>query len=647
MFQIAESNLINLEVLAVFMLAIASLVGIFTRRLRMPYTVGLVLVGLALSLLPQLGVEVDPEPLQLLEDFVLTPELILGLLVPPLIFEAAFHLKFGALRRNLAPILSFAIPGVILTTFLVGGVVAWGTGIDFTAAILFGSLVAATDPVAVIALFRSIGVPKRLQVILEGESLLNDGTAIVLFTLASEVVVTGEFSLPTSIIEFIRVAGGGIAVGLGLGFLISLVFRRIDDALIETTLTLVTAYGAYLIAESVHVSGVLGVVAAGLITGNISPQRMSPSSRILVFNFWEIAAFLANSIIFLVIGLQIDLNDVILNWQAMVVAILAVLAARAVVIFGLSWTGKDIPRNWNPVLYWGGLRGAISLALALSLPSALGAARGQLESMAFGVVLFTLLVQGTTMGPLVRRMDLIRRTEIQEIYEIRHARVIAARAALARVREMHEEGIISDHIWGNLSLALQKHRDALVSSVSELLTANPQVEEEELETARKESLRSQRSVITELLTDGLITEETFTLLAGELDVAIEDPTRPWSNLLIPALAKTRSINGLLAAVVHARDASRVMDPLKRQGFTSIQLPSAGGFLGRRNATILIGIGEGEEGQVVEILKKHCRRRVEFILNPLEGWQIPIATPRRVKVGGATIFVLEVEDYREF
>ena len=169
------------------MLAIASLVGILTRRFKLPYTVGLVLVGLALSLVPELSVQITPELILQLKDFQLTPELILGLLVPPLIFEAAFHLNIGALRRNLLTILTFAILGVILTTFMVGGLVSWGTQIPLPAAILFGSLIAATDPVAVIALFRSIGVPKRLQVLLEGESLLNDGTAIVIFTLASEI----------------------------------------------------------------------------------------------------------------------------------------------------------------------------------------------------------------------------------------------------------------------------------------------------------------------------------------------------------------------------------------------------------------------------------------------------------------------------
>jgi CPA1 family monovalent cation:H+ antiporter len=581
-----------------------------------------------------------------LRDFQLTPELILALLVPPLIYEAAFHLNIDALRRNLVTILAFAILGVVVTTFLVAVVVSWGTEISFSAAILFGTLVAATDPVAVIALFRSIGVPKRLQVILEGESLLNDGTAIVLFTLALDLIPRGEFNLVSSLIEFLRVSGGGLAVGLLLGYLISLVFRRIDEPLIETTLTLVLAYGAYLVAESISLSGVLAVVAAGLVSGNIGPQRMSPTSRILVFNFWEIAAFLANSFIFLLIGLEIDLNVLFQNWQAILVALLAVLTARAVVIFGLSWTGRDIPNNWRAVLYWGGLRGAISLALALSLPTSLGPIRDQLEAMAFGVVLFTLLFQGITMEQLVRRMKVTKRSDIRERYERRNARLIAARAAYQRVNQMHRDGIISDHIWESLSPILEQHNQKLVESVSELMHANPTVEQEELNTARREALQAQRSSLTNLFIDGIISDEIFTELVTEVDAILEEPENRWYDLIMAKEAMP-AVNCMAAAIVQERDFERATRALRENGFSVTRLPSSGGFLGRRNATLLVGFATGQEAKVVGALEASSRRRVEFVINPLVGWRIPIAFPRRVPVGGATIFVFDVEEYREF
>jgi len=314
----AEEERIILFITAVIgLLLIASLVGIATSRLRLPYTVGLVLIGLALALRGQ-------EPIDI------PPQIFLGLLVPPLIFEAAFHLRAKDLLKDLVSILALAIPGVLITTFLVGGVVAWGTGFPLSIALVFGALVAATDPVAVVALFRTLGVPKRLTVLLEGESLFNDGTAIVVFNLMIVIAVSGQFDLVSSILDFVVVAGGGLVIGFILGALISRMISFIDDALIETMLTTVLAFGSYIVAEQFHVSGVLAVVAAGLVSGNIGPRGMSPSSRILLFNFWDYAAFLANSVVFLLIGLQINLRVLIADWQVIAWAIGSVLVARAV-----------------------------------------------------------------------------------------------------------------------------------------------------------------------------------------------------------------------------------------------------------------------------------------------------------------------------
>src|SRR6266496_2161355 len=374
-------DIVTIEKITVLLLLIASAVAVVARRLRIPYTVGLVLIGLALSLLAPTQTKISPQ-------------IILALLVPPLIFEAAFHLRWDDLRRDFWLILLLAIPGVILTTLLVGGVVAWGTGLAIQTAFVLGALVSATDPVAVVALFRRLGVPRRLQVLLEGESLFNDGTAIVMFNLMISIALAGRFNLASSVRDFLTISGGGVLIGITLGVLASQVIGRIQDPLVETTLTTVLAFGSYLIAEYFHVSGVLAVVAAGITNGNAGPSGMSATTRVVVFNFWEYAAFLANSFIFLLIGLTFDLDVMIANWQAIIWAILAALAARALSIYGFSFWGREIPRKWKHILFWGGLRGAITLALALSLPEtgALVAARGSLQAMAFGVVLFTLLV---------------------------------------------------------------------------------------------------------------------------------------------------------------------------------------------------------------------------------------------------------------
>ena len=636
----ADDQFLIVEEVIVALLSLAAIVGIVARRLRLPYTIGLVLMGLALALRGQFEIDI-------------TPNLILGLLVPPLIFEAAFHLNLPELRRNLAPILAFAILGVVITTVLVGGIVARGTGMPLSLALVFGALVSATDPVSVVALFRSMGIPKRLQVLLEGESLLNDGTAIVVFNLvvASALVATqspitsGSTALFSNIIVFIGVSGGGLAVGLALGMVLSRIIERVDDYLIETTLTSVLAYGAYLIAEALGVSGVLAVVAAGLVNGNIGPKGMSPTTRIVVFNFWEYAAFLSNSFVFLLIGLRIDLRLLLANWQLILWAIGGVLAARAVTVYGLAWIGK-IEIRWQHILFWGGLRGAISLALALSLPRGLGGARDQLQAMAFGVVLFTLLVQGFSMGPLMRRLNLVQYDEKQSEYQRRHARAVASRRATEHLARMGRQGLISEHTWQTLATSLKEHNLALANSVKEVITADHNVQIAELDTARREYLRALRSSFAESLRDGVISDETYSQLVAEVDAALASNETYWADIMIASETRSKSINRLITAVIQEQDAENAISALDKLGFSITRLPSSGGFLGRRNVTLLIGLAKGREEQVTQALYQSCRTRVEYVTLPLEGSPMPLTTPTPITVGGATLFAFDIERYEE-
>lgn len=504
---------LNTETLIIELLLIASLVAIVVRRLHIPYTVALVVVGLFLTTQSSLS-------------FELTPELILALFVPPLVFEAAFHLHLTELRRNLTSILMLAIPGVLLTTLIVGGIVSFGTGLALPVALVFGSLVAATDPVAVVSLFRLLGVPKRLSVLVEGESLLNDGTAIVLFNLMVAVVVTGKFDLLNGVFEFFKVSAGGVAVGLALGWIVSRLIARIDDYLIEITLTTVLAYGSYLLAEQLHFSGVLAVVTAGLIAGSLGPQGMSPTTRIVLYNFWEYITFLVNSLVFLLIGLDIDLFALFQSWEIVAWAIGAVLVARVVVVYGLGWItnrlGEPISLRWRHVIAWGGLRGALSLALALSLPITFGEERYLLRTMAFGVALFTLLIQATTMRPLVRRLGIITTSPVQVDYEQRHARLNALRSAESHIERRYREGLISTPAWERIKSKLHTQKALLADSVRQLLKVEPKLETEELELARREILRAQRSAYLGMRADGVISEEIFETLASEIDATLEN-----------------------------------------------------------------------------------------------------------------------------
>ena len=268
--------------------------------------------------------------------------------MPPLLFEAAFHLDLDELRHNLLPIVTLAVPGVLITTLIIGGITALGIGLPLGVAMVFGALLSATDPVSVVAFFRQLGAPRQLASIVEGESLFNDGTAVVVFRIALAIAVSRQFSLVGSVTNFLWLAAGGLVVGGLLGWVVSKLIARVDDYLIETTLTTILAYGAYLAAERLHVSGVLAVVAAGLVNGNIGPAGMSPTTRIVIFNFWEYVAFVANSLVFLLIGLDINVQRIVANWSAIVWAIArrageprggGVCACRG------SYTGLTVPRR--------------------------------------------------------------------------------------------------------------------------------------------------------------------------------------------------------------------------------------------------------------------------------------------------------------
>ena len=640
-------NIVVAEEIIIGLLLVASLVAIVVQRFRLPYTVGLVGIGLLFATIF--------EPL----NTPISSEIILSLLVPPLIFEAAFHLRLEDLRRDLGLILLLAVPGVILTTLVVGGVIfAANIGIGIELALVFGALIAATDPVAVVALFRRLGAPKRLQVLLEGESLFNDGTAIVMFNIMlaiagiathGESTLTTESGLGLWIAEFLKVAGGGVLTGVALGMFASQIIGRIDDALVETTLTTVLAFGSYLIGEHVlGVSGVLAVVTAGIVNGNVGPRGMSATTRVVVFNFWEYAAFLANSFIFLVIGLTIDIADLLNNLPSIGVAILAVLLARALGIYGLSIFNREISTKWKHIMYWGGLRGAIALALVLTISAddvSLDIVN-QLRSMAFGVVLFTLLFQGVSMDWLVKKLKLVQRSVFQEEYERRHARFVAARAAYDYLRRMNQQGLISEHTWQRLAPVMERQNDTLVDAVKRVITSDPAVEAEELDTAHRQALRAQRSALTGLLRDGVISEDNYSQLVSEVDSALTEQSYNWPELLSLGTAIS-SVTHLVAAIIQEADLESALASLSKLGFSVARLSSTGGFLSRKNVTLLIGVQKGREEVAIKALQNSCKRRVEFVSSPLHGAGFPMPAPTQVTVGGATVFMFEVESYDEF
>ena len=621
-------DLVELEFLVLGALLIVSFVGVAVRRFRVPSTVVLVLVGIALSFRTSQPIE-------------LTSDIILFFFLPPLLFEAAFHLDLRQLQRDTPTIALLAIVGVLLSTLVVGGIVSIGTGLPLGVALVFGSLIAATDPVSVVAIFRKLGAPKRLEVLLEGESLFNDGTAIVLFGLALEALLIGEFNFVDGILGFILVSGGGIVVGLGLGWVVSRMIAMVDDHLIETTLTTVLAFGAYLVAEQLHLSGVLAVVAAGLVTGSIGEKGMSPTTRIVVFNFWEYVTFLVNSAVFLMIGLQIEVSAL---WESRALglwAIFAVLVARAIGIYGLTSFGRSIPSKWRHVLFWGGLRGAIALALALSLPTAMGEHRDTLTLMTFSVVLFTLLFQGVSMEALLRRLGLITHSEAQIEYEQRHARAIASRSGYEHVERLHRIGLLSDHTWERIRPVILERVKALTSAVQEALQGAPELEAGELITARRESLRAQRNTLSTLRSDGVIGQETYEQLVAEVDIALDTTSEQWSRHIFEEQGQD-DICQLMMVVIQDRDLETVSNALSTRHIPVTRIQSMGGFLRQRNHLLLVGLPEGKLNQAMAALESAGRSKIKYVTSPKGMPGIIFSEPLPIEVKGATVFVFDID-----
>ncbi|MGD2082725.1 MAG: sodium:proton antiporter, partial [Chromatiales bacterium] len=386
-------------------------------RLRLPFPSLLVILGFAGSeILVAAGVDTGLRA----DSF---HDLIFFIFLPVLIFEAAFHIDARQLLRNLAPILVLAVPGLLLSTLITAALVYYGiahaSGFPWIAALLTGALLSATDPVAVVELFKRLGVPDRLALMVDGESLFNDATAIVLFSLLLHLALSpaAGYNLADAGLRMILVFCGGALVGLVNALVFQLLSRTVREPVLMGLITLLSAYAAFLMAEAVlHVSGVMAVLVTGLVMGRgIRAGGADTGGALFVHQLWSMNAFIANALVFLLMGATVTLAMFQERWLAMLIGVGGVLVARAITVFGLTPlagllpTVEPIPRSHRPAIYWGGLRGAVTLALALSLPVELDY-WWTIQSIAFGVVLFTLFVQAPTMPWMLRRTGLAEET---------------------------------------------------------------------------------------------------------------------------------------------------------------------------------------------------------------------------------------------
>ncbi|MEI7744318.1 MAG: sodium:proton antiporter [Chloroflexota bacterium] len=387
--------------LFVVLVAVATVVAFLTRRTPLPYSVALVLAGLGIAfLVPDSRIDVSPE-------------LILAVLLPGLVFEAAYKIDIDELRRTFPVVAVLAAPGVLVTAGIVAVAVHLATGLDLPSAFVLGAIVSATDPVAVVALFKRVGAPKPLATAVESESLLNDGTGVVLFAIAVRVL-SEPVTLVDGAVSFVLTVVLSAVIGLVAGVIAYRLLRATEDHLLEIAISVVAAYGTYLLADRLHQSGIIAAVVVGLVLGNGRlPTPLSERARETLDVVWEFVAFLLTALTFLLMGLIIGPENLAAALPVVVVGYVSMTLARAIVVYGviggvgrLLPAGRKVPGGYLHVMFWSGLRGAIAVALALALPADMPG-RDTVAGAVYGIVLITLLVQGTTVGWVVRRSGVL------------------------------------------------------------------------------------------------------------------------------------------------------------------------------------------------------------------------------------------------
>jgi monovalent cation/hydrogen antiporter len=507
--------------LLVLMVAVGGL-SMLAGTVRVPYPILLVLGGLVLGFVP--GVPSAELP----------PDLVLVLFLPPLLYQAAFFSSPRDLWANARPITLLAV-GLVLVTMTAVAVVAHAlvAGLPWAAAFALGAIVSPTDPLAATAIARRLGVPRRLVTVLEGESLVNDATALVAYRLAVAAVVAGSFTLWEAGLRFVVGAVGGVVIGLAVGWLFAEARRRIEDSVVEIVLSVVTGYAAYLPAELLGVSGVLAAVTAGMYVGWHAPELASPSTRLLGFSFWEVLVYLLNAVLFVLVGLQLNLILTgVSGSSALVLVGQAALVAAVVIGVRVGW-GFTVPylvrvldrrpaqvaRRVGPrerlVSSWSGMRGAVSLAAALALPLSFPQ-RNLIIFVTFGVILATLVLQGLTLPWLIRRLG-VQRDDSEAQEELR-GRLRATDAALARLEELAGEGWTRDDTVERMRGLYQFRRRRLKARAGYLADDGAQDRSLAYQRLVRELLEAQRREIVRLRNRGEISNEVMHRIERDLDL---------------------------------------------------------------------------------------------------------------------------------
>ncbi len=496
---LSETVLIIMGLLTVAMLAAG-----LCRKLSVPYTVVLVVVGIVLGQLSE-----EWLPLRFLEDVQLSPDLVFFIFLPALIFESGFNLDARQLIKDLPPVLILAVPALVFSTTFIGLGLWLVLDLNLVIALVFGALISATDPVAVIALFKELGAPQRLTVLVDGEALMNDATAIVVFGILLGLAVGGEVGWSASgwaVVDFLRVFFGGALVGAGVGFVISELLYRLRSGLnMILTMSVVIAYASFILAEHVlHVSGVMAAAVAAVVLSAVGVTRMPQEATTAIGEIWEVIALVCNSLLFLLVGLSVELAVLGTQIGAITLAVLLVLAARAASVYAMVPAATRLfalPRvtmGERHIMSWGGLKGGLAIAMVLSIPQDLPG-RQLLLDMTVGVVLFTLLVNASTIRSLMRKLGLDRFTE-DEWAELKHCLGHAQEQSKAVLDRFHAAEIVSEATYNRAGEVVEK-------ALTQDFPALP--EGEKLREVYLTALRTELEEVRRLYDLGVITQYTY------------------------------------------------------------------------------------------------------------------------------------------
>ena len=495
---------------------------------RVPYPIFLVLGGLALGFVP--GVP----------SLVLPPDVVLVAVLPPLLYSSAFFTSLRELRANMRPISALAIGLVVLTMGAVALVADWAVDdMSWAAAFVLGAVVAPTDAIAATAIMRRLGVPRRIVTVVEGEALVNDGTALVLYRVAVAATVSGVFSFWNASWHLVWSIVGGVAIGLAVGFVVAEVRRRLDNPPVEVTIALMTGYFAFIPANAADASGVLAVVTAGVFLGWQTPELTSVQTRLQGLAVWEIVTFVLNALLFALVGLQLSrILDALTGTSARQLTVWALLVTGTVVLTRLVWTYvvSYLPKRASlrlgrrdhvpPVTYplvvtWSGMRGAVSLAAALAIPLTTHAGtpfphRDLIIFLTFCVILGTLVVQGLTLPAVIRGAGL-EPDHLDEKEEAK-ARIRAADAALTRLEELEVEDWVQEETAGRLRGLYGFRRNRFASRFDADSDGAIEEQSQNYQRLRRELLEAERAAIVELRLEGVINSDVERRLQRDLDL---------------------------------------------------------------------------------------------------------------------------------